>query len=936
MYIRSLQLFPMSQKRPTLYLLDAYALIYRAYYAFIRNPRVNSKGMNTSAMFGFTNTLNDIIKNYQPTHIAVAFDIPGDVFRNETFAEYKANREETPNDIKLAIPYIRKIIQGFRIPILEKEGFEADDIVGTISRQAEKEGFDVFMVTPDKDFGQLVTEHVKMLKPGRQGNPNEIWGIKEICEKFGIERPEQVIDILGLQGDSVDNIPGVPGVGPKTATKLIADYGSVEGVIEHSHELKGKLKERVQENKEQALLSKELATIICDVPIDFKADEVILEEPDRDALREIFADLEFRTMSERILGEKMASSGDQMDLFGGGGVSVGSEETATTMEVFDPEKVNYNLIETKDKRSTFLKNLMKQKEVCFDTETTSVDANNCELVGMSFSWKEGEAYYVPIPENQAGAKFILKEFKPFFENNQVLKIGHNLKYDITVLKWYDMEVLGPIFDTMIAHYLINPDMKHNMDELSETYLGYRPISIEALIGKKGKNQKSMRDIPIEDAAPYANEDADITYRLYKLFKEKVEESDELKKLFYEVEMPLVSVLARMEFAGVKIDREALSNFSKELERIIVNLEKEVYELAGQEFNIGSPKQLGVILFEELKIDPKPKKTKSGQYSTNEETLLKYEHEQPIVSKLLEYRQVVKLKSTYVDALPELINPKSERIHTTYMQAVAATGRLSSQNPNLQNIPIRTELGRRTREAFIPTDEEHIIFAADYSQIELRLIAHLSQDEAMVKAFNEGEDIHAATAAKVFDVEPEEVTREMRSKAKVVNFGIIYGISAFGLSQRINVSRAEASDLIKNYFAKYPGIKAYMDESIAFAREHGYVETILKRRRYLKDINGRNPTVRGFAERNAINAPIQGSAADMIKVAMVRIDEVFKRRDFKSKMILQVHDELVFDALRSELDIIKPIVEKEMMSAFSGLSVPMKVDMDTGENWLEAH
>jgi DNA polymerase-1 len=926
----------MSQKRPTLYLLDAYALIYRAYYAFIRNPRVNSKGMNTSAMFGFTNTLNDIIKNYQPTHIAVAFDIPGDVFRNETFAEYKANREETPNDIKLAIPYIRKIIQGFRIPILEKEGFEADDIVGTISRQAEKEGFDVFMVTPDKDFGQLVTEHVKMLKPGRQGNPNEIWGIKEICEKFGIERPEQVIDILGLQGDSVDNIPGVPGVGPKTATKLIADYGSVEGVIEHSHELKGKLKERVQENKEQALLSKELATIICDVPIDFKADEVILEEPDRDALREIFADLEFRTMSERILGEKMASSGDQMDLFGGGGVSVGSEETATTMEVFDPEKVNYNLIETKDKRSTFLKNLMKQKEVCFDTETTSVDANNCELVGMSFSWKEGEAYYVPIPENQAGAKFILKEFKPFFENNQVLKIGHNLKYDITVLKWYDMEVLGPIFDTMIAHYLINPDMKHNMDELSETYLGYRPISIEALIGKKGKNQKSMRDIPIEDAAPYANEDADITYRLYKLFKEKVEESDELKKLFYEVEMPLVSVLARMEFAGVKIDREALSNFSKELERIIVNLEKEVYELAGQEFNIGSPKQLGVILFEELKIDPKPKKTKSGQYSTNEETLLKYEHEQPIVSKLLEYRQVVKLKSTYVDALPELINPKSERIHTTYMQAVAATGRLSSQNPNLQNIPIRTELGRRTREAFIPTDEEHIIFAADYSQIELRLIAHLSQDEAMVKAFNEGEDIHAATAAKVFDVEPEEVTREMRSKAKVVNFGIIYGISAFGLSQRINVSRAEASDLIKNYFAKYPGIKAYMDESIAFAREHGYVETILKRRRYLKDINGRNPTVRGFAERNAINAPIQGSAADMIKVAMVRIDEVFKRRDFKSKMILQVHDELVFDALRSELDIIKPIVEKEMMSAFSGLSVPMKVDMDTGENWLEAH
>lgn len=926
----------MSQKRPTLYLLDAYALIYRAYYAFIRNPRVNSKGMNTSAMFGFTNTLNDIIKNYQPTHIAVAFDIPGEVFRNETFAEYKANREETPNDIKLAIPYIRKIIKGFRIPILEKEGFEADDIVGTISRQAEKEGFEVFMVTPDKDFGQLVTEHVKMLKPGRQGNPNEVWGVKEICEKFGIERAEQVIDILGLQGDSVDNIPGVPGVGPKTATKLIADYGSVEGVLEHSDELKGKLKERVQENKEQALLSKELATIICDVPIDFVAEEVILEEPDRDALREIFADLEFRTMSERILGEKMASTGDQMDLFGGGGDVSGGKESATTMDVFDPEKVKYSLIETKDKRSTFLKNLMKQKEVCFDTETTSVDANNCELVGMSFSWKEGEAYYIPIPENQAGAKFILKEFKPFFENEKVLKIGHNLKYDITVLKWYDMEVLGPIFDTMIAHYLINPDMKHNMDELSETYLGYRPISIEALIGKKGKNQKSMRDIPIEDAAPYANEDADITYRLYLNFKEKVEASEELKKLLYEVEMPLVSVLAKMEFAGVKIDRQALSEFSKELENIISGLEKEIYELAGKEFNIGSPKQLGVILFEDLKIDSKPKKTKSGQYSTNEETLMKYEHEQPIVNKLLEYRQVVKLKSTYVDALPELINPKSDRIHTTYMQAVAATGRLSSQNPNLQNIPIRTELGRRTREAFIPTDKDHILFAADYSQIELRLIAHLSGDEAMVKAFNEGEDIHAATAAKVFDVDPKEVNREMRSQAKMVNFGIIYGISAFGLSQRLGVSRTEASELIKNYFTKYPGIKEYMDESIAFAREHGYVETILKRRRYLKDINGRNPTVRGFAERNAINAPIQGSAADMIKVAMVRIDEVFKKEGFKSKMILQVHDELVFDALKSELEKIRPIVEKEMMNAFSGLSVPMKVDMDTGNNWLEAH
>lgn len=928
----------MSNNRHKLYLLDAYALIYRAYYAFIRNPRVNSKGMNTSAMFGFTNTLNDIIKNYQPTHIAVAFDVPGDVFRNETFPEYKANREETPDDIKLSIPYIRKIIEAFRIPIIELAGFEADDIVGTISRQAEKEGFDVFMVTPDKDFGQLVTEHVKMLKPGRQGNPSEIWGIDEICAKFGIERTEQVIDILGLQGDSVDNIPGVPGVGPKTATKLIADYGSVEGVIAHSHELKGKLRERIEENKEQALLSRDLATITCDVPIQFNAEEVLLEEPDREALREIFAELEFRTMSERILGEKMASSGDQMDLFSGGGgaAETAAAEAVTHMLVFDTAKVNYSLIETKDKRTTFLKSLMKQKVVCFDTETTSVDANNCELVGMSFSWKEGEAYYIPIPENQAGAKFILREFKPFFEAEEILKIGHNLKYDITVLKWYDMEVRGPIFDTMIAHYLINPDTKHSMDELSETYLGYRPISIETLIGKKGKNQKSMRDIPVEVVAPYANEDADITFRLYTIFKEKVEESEDLKNLLYDMEMPLVAVLAKMEFAGVKIDKEGLADFSKELQEVIVGLEKEIYDLAGREFNIGSPKQLGVILFDELEIDVKPKKTKSGQYSTNEETLLKYENDQPIVSKLLEYRQVVKLKSTYVDALPELINPKDERIHTTYMQAVAATGRLSSQNPNLQNIPIRTELGRRTREAFIPTDKDHVIFAADYSQIELRLIAHLSGDEAMVKAFNEGEDIHAATAAKVFDVDIKEVTREMRSQAKMVNFGIIYGISAFGLSQRLHVSRSEASDLIKNYFAKYPGIKEYMDESIAFAREHGFVETIMKRRRYLKDINGRNPTVRGFAERNAINAPIQGSAADMIKVAMVKLNSVFEKEGFKSKMILQVHDELVFDALKSELDEIQPIVEKEMMNAFQGLSVPMKVEMDTGINWLEAH
>jgi DNA polymerase-1 len=926
----------MSSNKPTLYLLDAYALIYRAYYAFIRNPRVNSKGMNTSAMFGFTNTLNDVLNNYKPTHIAVAFDIPGDVFRNETYPEYKANREETPDDIRLAVPYIRRIVEGFCIPILEKEGFEADDVIGTIARQAEQQGFEVFMVTPDKDFGQLVTEHVKMLKPGRQGNPNEIWGIEEIREKFGVERTEQVIDILGLQGDSVDNIPGIPGIGPKTAKKLIAEYGTVENVLENADQLKGKMKERVIENKEQALLSKELATIICDVPIEFEPDKVIVEEPDRDALREIFAELEFRTLSQRILGEKMAASGEQMDLFGSAESKENGSENVTGMAVYDPEKVAYHLIETKDKRTTFLKNLMKQKAVCFDTETTSIDANNAELVGMSFAWKEGEAYYIPLPDNRAGTKFILKEFESFFKSQNTVKIGHNLKYDITVLHWYGIETKGPMFDTMIAHYLINPEMKHNMDELSETYLNYRPISIEVLIGKKGKGQKNMRDIPVEDVVSYACEDADVTLRLYHLFSSELRKSPDLSKLFHEVEMPLMSVLTRMETSGVKIDRDSLAKFSKELEVTIAELEKEIYQLAGQEFNIGSPKQLGVVLFDVLNINPKPKKTKSGQYSTNEETLLKYADEQPIVEKLLEYRQVVKLKSTYVDALPELINEKDGRIHTTYMQAVAATGRLSSQNPNLQNIPIRTELGRRIREAFVPTDEDHVIFAADYSQIELRLIAHLSGDEAMIKAFQDGEDIHAATAAKVFDVSPEEVTREMRSKAKVVNFGIIYGISAFGLSQRIQVSRSEASELIENYFSKYPGIKAYMDKSIAFAREHGYVETIMKRRRYLKDINGRNPTVRGFAERNAINAPIQGSAADMIKVAMIRIDEAFQREGFASKMILQVHDELVFDALKTELSSITPLIENEMKGAFPDLKVPIKVDMDTGKNWLEAH
>jgi len=922
-------------EKKSLYLLDAYALIFRAYYAFIRNPRVNSKGLNTSAMFGFTNTLAEILNNKKPTHIAVAFDVSGPTFRNDDYPEYKANREETPDDIKLSIPYIKRIIKGYNIPIIEKEGFEADDVIGTIAKKAEKEGYEVFMVTPDKDFGQLVSEHIKILKPGRQGNKSEILGIEEVCEKFKVKRPDQVIDMLGLWGDSVDNIPGIPGVGEKTAQKLLAEYDNVDGIIEHADELKGKMKEKVKEHAEQARLSKKLATIICDVPVEFKPDELELSEPNKDELHEVFSELEFRTLSERLLGEKIdVSSGEQMDLFNSGNGSESPKNSDQTS--YSADSVDYKLIETKDKRQTFIREMMKQKVVCFDTETTSVDANNAELVGMSFSWKEDEAYYVPLPEKTAATKFILKDFEAFFISDKITKVGHNLKYDITVLHWHGTDVKGPMFDTMLAHYLLQPDMKHNMDELAETYLNYRPISIETLIGKKGKNQKSMRDIPVEEVAPYASEDADITLRLYELFNKEIGESKGLKKLFYDIEMPLMPVLARMESKGVNIDKDALQEISGELENEASELEKKIYEHAGESFNISSPKQLGVILFEKLEIDDKPKKTKSGQYSTNEETLTKLADRHEIVECILEYRQVVKLKSTYVDALPLLINEKDHRIHTTYMQAVAATGRLSSQNPNLQNIPIRTERGRKVRKAFIPSSEDFTILAADYSQIELRLIAELSGDEGMLSAFKKGEDIHAATAAKVFDVKADEVSREMRSKAKVVNFGIIYGISAFGLSQRINVSRSEASELIKNYFKKYPGIKEYMDKSIEFAREHGYVETIMKRRRYLKDINSGNATVRGFAERNAINAPIQGSAADMIKIAMIKVDKVFSEKEYKSSMILQVHDELVFDAHKDEVEEIRPIIEKEMQNAIPELGVPIKVDMDTGINWLEAH
>ncbi len=926
----------MSNSEKNLYLIDAYALIYRAYYAFIRTPRVNSKGLNTSAMFGFTNTLMDVINNFQPSHIAVAFDVSGPVFRNESYPEYKANREETPDDIKISIPYVKRIIRAFNIPILEKEGYEADDIIGTIAKKAAEDGFNVFMVTPDKDFGQLVDERIKMLKPGRQGNAHEIWGAEEVCKKFGIKRTDQVIDMLGMWGDSVDNIPGIPGVGEKTAQKLLAEYDSLENLLEHSEEIKGKLGEKIRDNVEQARLSKQLATIICDAPVKFNPEDLRLDAPNKDQLREIFAELEFRTLSERILGEKMRASGEQMDLFS----EVGDADTlapsnADSMQRYDAEAVSYKIIDSLDKRKGFVAKLLEQEAVCFDTETSALNPHEAELVGIAFSWKEGEAYYLPLPEKPKALQRILEDLDGFFSSKKILKIGHNLKYDLTVLHWAGVEVQGPFFDTMLAHYLLKPEMKHSMDELAETYLGYRPISIESLIGKKGKGQKSMRDLPVEEVGPYACEDADITYRLYLGFDKMVQEEKWVHELLHKIELPLMPVLMRMEAHGVNLDKEALAEISKKLGDEVEKLEKEIYEAAGRSFNIGSPKQLGEILFDELKIDEKPKKTKSGQYATNEETLQKYaEHE--IVGKLLDYRQITKLKSTYVDSLPELINPRDQRIHSTFMQAVTSTGRLSSQNPNLQNIPIRTERGREVRKAFVAADDEHCIFAADYSQIELRIMAELSGDEGMLEAFEAGKDIHAATAAKVFGVKPDEVSREMRSRAKVVNFGIIYGISAFGLSQRIGISRTEAGEIIDSYFKQYPKVKAYMDQCIANAREQGYVETIEKRRRYLPDINSRNATVRGFAERNAINTPIQGSAADMIKLAMIRIDDAMHAAKLKSKLILQVHDELVFDARKEELEELMKLVEKHMREAMPSLRVPIKVDMDTGANWLEAH
>ncbi|GFD78289.1 DNA polymerase I [Tenacibaculum sp. KUL118] len=938
-----------NQKR--LFLLDAYALIFRGYYAFIKNPRINSKGLDTSAIMGFTNSLLDVIKREKPDYLAVCFDKGGSTDRVEAFEDYKANRQETPEAIRLAVPYIEKILGAMNIPAIVKEGYEADDIIGTLAKKAEKEGLHTYMVTPDKDFAQLVSDNIFMYRPPRMGNGYEKWGVEEVKTKFGVENPLQVIDFLGMMGDSVDNIPGLPGVGEKTAKKFLAAYGSMEGLFENIHELKGKMKEKVEANQELGLLSKKLATIMLDVPVELELDKLVFEQPNVEATKEIFTELEFRRLTENFLKtfapseettavvEKpkttKTSTAGQFDLFAAPGGGIATKDTNINgFKTIENTNHFYQLIDTPLSRKLLLEKLMQQNSVCFDTETTGLKALEVELIGIAFSWEAGKGYYVSFPEDQEQTKVILEEFRPFFEAEIIEKIGHNLKYDIKVLSNYNMPVKGNLFDTMIAHYLINPDMRHNMDVLAETYLNYQPVSITELIGKKGKNQLSMRQVDLAKQTEYAVEDADITYQLKEHFSKELE-SGNVTKLFNEVETPLVSVLTAMEIEGINLDTDFLKTLSKALSKDISQLEQNIYEQAGEEFNIASPKQLGPILFDKLKLVDKPKKTKTGQYSTAEDVLSYLAKDHQIVADILEYRQYKKLQSTYVDALPNEINPKTGRVHTVYAQAVAATGRLSSNNPNLQNIPIRTKRGQEVRKAFIPRNEDYVLLAADYSQIELRIIAALSEEETMIKAFQHGEDIHASTAAKVFNVPIEEVTREQRSNAKTVNFGIIYGVSAFGLSNQTDLSRKEAKELIDTYYATYPKLRNYISKQVDFAREHGYVETVLHRRRYLKDINSRNAIVRGAAERNAVNAPIQGSAADIIKLAMINIYKRFEQENFKSKMLLQVHDELVFDAHKDELDIIKPIIKQEMENAFK-MSVPLDVEIDTGANWLEAH
>jgi len=931
-----------------LFLLDGMALMYRAHFALSKNPRFTSTGINTSAVMGFTNTLLDVLKKEKPTHIAVVFDTEAPTERHTAFEAYKAQRQAMPEDLAAAMPYVIKLITGFNIPVITSDGYEADDIIGTLAKKAEQKGYQVYCMTPDKDFGQLVSENIFIYKPARMGNDMEILGVKEILTKWEIERVDQVIDILGLWGDAVDNIPGIPGIGEKTAKLLIKQYGTMENIIANSHELKGKQRENVENFAEQGLLSKKLATILLDVPVELDEAGLELCDPSRDLLEPLFTELEFRTLGRRVFGDEFSvttakfQEGTQTDLFGNQPGEV--IQYTNTIEEEPAEKLpaktientehDYQLVDTAEQRAELIKLLLAEKRISFDTETTGTDANMAELVGLSFSIKPGTGYYIPVPASREEAQIIIDEFRVVLEDENIEKIGQNTKYDILVLKWYGVEVKGKLFDTMLAHYLIDPDTRHGMDVLSENYLGYSPISITKLIGPKGKGQLNMRDVAVIDVVDYAAEDADVTLQLAHVFEPKLSQLN-AAKLAAEIENPLVYVLADIEKEGVRIDIDTLKTYSAELEKDIIKFEQNVYDKAGIKFNLASPKQLGEVLFDKLQLDPKAKKTKTGQYQTGEDVLTALASKSDIVQDILDFRQLQKLKSTYVDALPLMVNPKTGRVHTSYNQAVAATGRLSSNNPNLQNIPIRTERGREVRKAFIARDENHILLSADYSQIELRIIAEISKEENMLDAFNKGIDIHTATAAKVYGVSIEEVDGTQRRNAKAVNFGIIYGQSAFGLSQNLGIPRKEAAEIIEQYFAQYPGIKQYMSDTMNFARENGFVETIMGRRRYLRDINSANQTVRGFAERNAINAPIQGSAADMIKIAMINIHKEMKAQNLKSTMTMQVHDELVFDVLKTEKEDMKAIIQDKMTNAIK-LTVPIVVEIGEGDNWLAAH
>ncbi|MEY4627752.1 MAG: polymerase [Bacteroidota bacterium] len=935
-----------------LFLLDAFALIFRAYYALIRNPRITSKGKNTNAQFGFTNALVDLINKQKPSHMAVCFDTAAPTERHTDYAEYKANRQEAPEDLLASIPDIKKIIESFNIPILETDGFEADDVIGTLAKQAEKEGYEVLMVTPDKDYGQLVSDKIKIFKPPYQGGDFEILGPVEVCDKWNINRVDQVIDMLAMMGDAVDNIPGIPGIGEKTAAKLLAEYGSLEAVLENAVNIKGAMGEKIRQGKDLALMSKKLATIITSVPVQFHEGNFKVTDPNKEALKEIFAELEFRTIGKRILGEDipMSSSPEkqpaavQGDLFNSSPSPVATVNTEYKEEeiiiVADKNIHNtphqYTLVESDSDIEQLIQTLSNQKEICFDTETTGLDANQADLVGLSFSINPGTGFYVPSPTSREITIKWLKKFNPLFDDTQKTWIGQNLKYDMLILKNHEIDILGSVFDTMLAHYVIEPEGKRSMDLLSTKYLGYEPIAIEELIGKKGKGQGNMRDVEVEKVKEYACEDADITLQLKNIFLPQLK-SKQVEKVFYEVENPLVKVLTEMEFEGVRIDVSFLNEYSKELQREAKIAEESVYKIAGVRFNLASPKQLGEVLFEKLMLDPKAKKTKTGQYATGEDVLQKLAHQFPIVSDILAFRELSKLKSTYVDALPELINPKTGRVHTTYGQAVAVTGRLASNNPNLQNIPVRSDRGKEIRKAFIARDENHVLISADYSQIELRIVAAISGDPNMCEAFKQGKDIHTATAAKVYGISEEDVTKEMRYKAKSVNFGIIYGQGAFGLSENLGISRTEAKTIIDNYKKEFSGISSYMESTIQFAKEKGYVETLMGRKRWLRDINSSNFTVRGFAERNAINSPIQGTAADMIKLAMIKVHAAIKKGNFKSKMILQVHDELIFDALKTEATELKACILENMQAALLlPNEVPVLAEAGMGENWLVAH